>query len=181
MKDFCVEELNTNTITTEEKTMEKATTTELVNDLATAIASLEPHINKVKAEITEIQLQLKRAGEDREMENKEFQEVVADQRMTQMLVKKALVVLEGFYGKAAFMQGAQPAGPPPPPGFKTYKKNSASGGLMGMMQQIINDAKAMEEEALKGEEDAVKAYEIFVKESNSAIETKSKAVINLTE
>merc|ERR1719182_564568 len=104
--------------------MDKETTQELVNDLANAIASLKPHIDKVKAEITEIQIQLKRAGEDREMENKQFQEVVADQRMTQKLLKKALLVLEGFYGKAAFVQGTQPAGPPPPPGFKEYKKNS---------------------------------------------------------
>merc|ERR1719197_143553 len=181
MKDYCVEALNTNQITIEEKTMDKETTMELVSDLATAIGSLQPHINKVKAEISEIQVQLKRAGEDREMENKQFQEVVADQRMTQKLLKKALLVLEGFYGKAAFMQERQPAGPPPPPGFKAYKKNSASGGLMGMMTQIISDAKAMEEEALKGEEDSVKAYEAVVKESNAAIEAKSKQVINLTE
>merc|ERR1719284_2030195 len=101
---------------------------ELVGDLNTAIGSLNPHIEKLKAEITEVQVQLKRAGEDREAENKEFQEVVADQRMTQKLLKKALLVLEGFYGKqdAAFVQGGQPAGPPPPPGFKEYKKNSAS-------------------------------------------------------
>merc|ERR1719197_2039513 len=181
MKDYCVEALNTNQITTEEKTMDKETTMELVSDLATAIGSLQPHINKVKAEISEIQVQLKRAGEDREMENKQFQEVVADQRMTQKLLKKALAVLEGFYGEAAFMQGEQPAGPPPPPGFKDYKKNSASGGVMGMMQQIINDAKAMEAEAVRAEEDAQKAYEDFVKETNASIEEKSKAIVNKSE
>merc|ERR1719217_1966290 len=101
--------------------------------------------------------------------------------MTQKLIKKALVVLEGFYGKAALLQDKQPAGPPPPPGFKEYKKSSSAGGLMGMMTQIINDAKAMEEEAVKGEEDAVHAYEAFVKESNASIEAKIKAIINLTE
>merc|ERR1719217_607462 len=101
--------------------------------------------------------------------------------MTQKLIKKALVVLEGFYGKAALLQDKQPAGPPPPPGFKEYKKSSSVGGLMGMMAQIINDAKAMEEEAVKGEEDAVHAYEAFVKESNASIEAKIKAIINLND
>merc|ERR1711957_646719 len=43
--------------------------------------------------------------------------------------------------KAAFVQKQEPAGPPPPPGFKEYKKNAAAGGVMGMIQQIINDAK----------------------------------------
>ena len=44
------------------------------------------------------------------------------------------------------MQTQEPAGPPPPPGFEAYKKNAAAGGVMGMIQQIINDAKAMEAE-----------------------------------
>merc|ERR1719230_2208013 len=115
------------------------------------------------------------------MENKEFQEVVADQRMTQKLLKKALAVLEGFYGKAALLQGTQPAGPPPPPGFKDYKKNSASGGVLGMIQQIINDAKAMEAEAIRSEEDAQKAYEDFVQETNASIDAKNKEIVDKSE
>merc|ERR1719310_2171918 len=132
-KDFCVDEFNTNEMMTTKNTNAKSELEELIGDLVTAINSLNPHIDKLKAEITEVQVQLKRAGEDREAENKVFQEVVADQRMTQKLLKKALLVLEGFYGKAAFMQGQrkQPAGPPPPPGFKKYEKNQASEGIMG--------------------------------------------------
>merc|ERR1719217_2044672 len=52
---------------------------------------------------------------------------------------------------------------------------------MGMIQQIINDAKAMEAEALKSEEDAQKAYEDFVKDTNASIEEKSKDIINKSE
>ena len=55
------------------------------------------------------------------------------------------------------MQTQQPAGPPPPPGFEAYKKNAAAPGVMGMIQQIINDAKAMEAETIRSEEDAQKA------------------------
>merc|ERR550537_1603034 len=110
---------------------------------------------------------MKRAGEDREKENKEFQMTVADQRATQKLLAQALNVLSGFYDKKAksalLQQGQERAGPPPPPGFKAYKKNAAAGGVMGMIQQIINDAKAMEADAIKSEEDAQKAYEDFVK------------------
>merc|ERR1712084_40227 len=57
-------------------------------------------INTLKAEIAEMQVQLKRAGEDREKENKEFQTTVADQRETQRLLKAALDVLGDFYKKA---------------------------------------------------------------------------------
>merc|ERR1719160_353080 len=50
-----------------------------------------------------------------------------------------------------------------------------------MIQQIINDAKAMEAEAIKGEEDAQKAYESFVKETNNSIEEKSTGITNKEE
>jgi len=154
-----------------------------IEDLELTIKTLDDEIKKLKSEIAEMQVQMKRAGEDREKENKEFQTTVADQRATQKLLKAALTVLQDFYGKkAAFMQQhKQPAGPPPPPGFEEYKKNAASGGVMKMIEQIISDAKAMEAEAIRSEEDAQKAYEDFVKETNASIEAKSKEIVNKSE
>merc|ERR1712021_132062 len=113
----------------------------------------------------------------------EFQTTVADQRATQKLLTAALNILKGFYAKkaAALLQVQQPAGPPPPPGFEAYKKNAAAGGVMGMIQQIINDAKAMEAEAIRSEEDAQKAYEEFVKDTNGSIDAKSKDIVNKSE
>ena len=70
-------------------------------------------------------------------------------------IKKALAVLKGFYEKAkgtALVQA--PAGPPPPAGFKSYENNAAGGGVIAMITAIINDAKAMEAEAIHDEEDA---------------------------
>merc|ERR1719277_834377 len=69
-----------------------------------------------------------------------------------------------------------PAGPAPPSGFKDYSKNAASHGVLGLMQQIISDAKAMETETLRDEEDAQRAYEGFVQETNREIEAKSKDI-----
>merc|ERR1712232_330551 len=135
------------------------------------------------AEIAEMQVQLKRAGEDREKQNKEFQTTVADQRETQKMLQAALSILAEFYGKsaAAMLQRQSPAGPPPPAGFEAYKKNAASGGVMSMLQQILSDAKAMEAETIRSEEDAQKAYEDFVKETNSSIEAKNKDIVNKSE
>merc|ERR1712085_97979 len=116
---------------------------------------------------------------------KGFQMTVSDQRQTQKLLKAALGVLQDFYGKkaaaASLVQKQEPVGPPPPPGFEGYKKNAASGGVMSMIEQIINDAKAMEAEAIRSEEDAQKAYEDFVKETNASIEAKSKDIVNKSE
>merc|ERR1719408_294582 len=50
-----------------------------------------------------------------------------------------------------------------------------------MIQQIISDAKAMEAETIRSEEDAQKAYEDFVKETNASIETKQKDIANKSE
>jgi len=183
-KDFCVDEFNTNQLQTEKKEREKKDLIAKIEDLEMTIKTLTEAIEKLKGEIAEMQLQMKRAGEDREKENTEFQTTVADQRETQKLLKAALNVLQDFYGKkTAFMQRQkqQPAGPPPPPGFEAFKKNAASGGVMKMIEEIISDAKAMEAEAIRSEEDAQKAYEDFVKETNASIEAKSKEIVNKSE
>merc|ERR1712190_12012 len=171
-KDFCVDEFNTNQLQTEKKEREKQDLIAKIEDLEMSIKALTEAIETLKAEIAEMQVQLKRAGEDREKENKEFQTTVADQRETQKMLKAALGVLADFYKKteaAALVQRQEPVGPPPPPGFEEYKKNAASGGVMSMIEQIISDAKAMEDEAIRAEEDATKAYEDFVKDTNNSI------------
>merc|ERR1719323_2055895 len=151
------------------------------------IKTLTEEIDALEAAIADLQVQLKRAGEDREKENKVFQTTVADQRETQKLLKAALSVLGEFYGKkaaaASLVQGKrqEPVGPPPPAGFETYTKNSASGGVMGLLQQIINDAKAMEAETIRSEEDAQKAYEDFVKETIDKKEIKAKSESDLVD
>jgi len=181
-KDFCVEEFNSNQLQTEKKERHKEDMLAKVQDLEMTIKALTDAIAGLKGDIVEMQVQMKRAGEDREKENKDFQQTVADQRASQKLLQEALGVLKSFYDKKAFLQMKQePAGPPPPAGFKEYKKSGASGGVMGMIQQIIADAKAMEGEAIRAEEDAQKAYEDFVKETNASTETKSKDIANKSE
>eukprot|EP00448_Togula_jolla_P034049 CAMPEP_0170625256 /NCGR_PEP_ID=MMETSP0224-20130122/30661_1 /TAXON_ID=285029 /ORGANISM="Togula jolla, Strain CCCM 725" /LENGTH=699 /DNA_ID=CAMNT_0010951817 /DNA_START=41 /DNA_END=2140 /DNA_ORIENTATION=+ len=179
-KDFCVDELNKNQLETERKEREKADLIAKMDTLTSKMEALSKSIDELKAEIAEMQVQLKRSGEDREKENKEFQTTVADQRESQKLLQAALALLKEFYAKekaAALVQAHQePAGPPPPSGFEAYKKSAASGGVIGMIQQIISDAKAMEAETIRSEEDAQKAYEDFVKETNASIEAKSKDI-----
>ena len=53
----------------------------------------------------------------------------------------------------------------------------SSNGVMSMIEQIIADAKAMEAEAIRAEEDAQKAYEDFVKETNASIEAESEDIV----
>jgi len=176
-KDFCVEEFNQNQVQTEQKEHEKQDLLALIEDLQLTIKTLTGEIDTLKSEIAELNLNMKRGGEDREKENKEFQMVVADQRASQKLLTAALDILKGVYEKAALVQDGQA----PPPGFKEYKKNENAGGVIGMITTIINDAKTMEAEVIRAEEDAQKAYEDFVKDSNASIQEKTKSQVNKVE
>jgi len=185
-RDYCIEEITE---------IDEADLTEQTRDKQDSIAAIDTlrmdrdkligDIEALKVQIKETELQLRRASTDREKANQEFLVVVADQRATQKLLAASLNILKGFYDKAALVQvearTAQPAGPPPPPGFKTYEKSSSSGGVMGMMESIIADAKAMEEEAVRGEKDGQEAYEDFVKETNASLEAMNNDVTNKSE
>merc|ERR1719399_1077917 len=179
-KDFCTEGLNTNERESELKARDIAELEAEISDLTTTIDELTKSIATLESEIAEMQTQLKRAGEDREMENKDFQQTVADQRE-----KKALDVLAAVFKKfiqvEAKVSKQEPAGPPPPPGFKEYKQSSGSGGVMGMLEQIMRDTETLEAEAIKAETDAQKAYETYVKDTNKSIEEKTRDITNKTE
>merc|ERR1719506_456781 len=151
-KDYCVDSFNENEKQTNDFTRQKTDLETLIDDLTMKIEELVEQIKTLKKEGLENQTAMKKAGEDRDKENKEFQQTVAEQRATQILLTKALDVLKGFYGIQALLQlkqkHQQPAGPPPPPGFKAYKKSPAAAGVTSMITQIIEDAKAMEAEAI---------------------------------
>jgi len=184
MKDFCIEALHKNEVAIEMKKRDIEQLDAKIAQLAAEIEELAKAIETLTAEVAEMQVQLKRAGEDRELENNDFQAVVADQRSTQQLLEAALSKLKGFYDKA-FVQSSgragQPAGPPPPPGFKKYEKSSGAGGVMGMLEQIVAETKTMEADAIKAETDAQKAYESFVKDTNASIEEKTRDITNKSE
>mmetsp|Transcript_14704 Transcript_14704/g.26077 ORF Transcript_14704/g.26077 Transcript_14704/m.26077 type:complete len:703 (+) Transcript_14704:85-2193(+) len=184
LKDYCVDEFHQNQMSTEKKEREKSDLEAKIADLESTIGELTSAIEGLEGEVATLQAELKKAGEDREKENKEFQMMVADQRATQKLLTKALEFLKGFYDKkaaAALLQQGQPAGPPPPPGFEEYKNSAASGGVMKMIQQIIDDAKAMEKETIRSENEAQAAYEAYVKETNTSIDVKNKDIVNKSD
>jgi len=184
-KDFCTSSLNENDSNTSTQKRNLSDLQAKIGELDAKIKSLTSAIEGLQSEIAEMEVQLKRAGENREKENLDFQKTVEDQRATQALLTKTMEVLKGFYQKGskgvALAQAGQPAGPPPPAGFKSYENNSAGGGVIGMLTQIINDAKAMEAEAVHDEEDAQANYESFVKETNSSITAKNEDIANKSE
>ena len=49
------------------------------------------------------------------------------------------------------------------------------------LELIIDDAKAMEAEAIRGEEDSQKMYEDFVKDTNTSVDEKTKAIVSKSD
>merc|ERR1719235_2880960 len=95
-KDFCVEALHKNSMGLEMKARDIEQLDGKIAELTATIETLAKEIETLTKEVAEMQIQLKRAGEDRELENDDFQKVVADQRATQQILTAALDKLKGF-------------------------------------------------------------------------------------
>eukprot|EP00933_Yihiella_yeosuensis_P031680 TRINITY_DN2524_c0_g1_i1.p1 TRINITY_DN2524_c0_g1~~TRINITY_DN2524_c0_g1_i1.p1 ORF type:complete len:657 (-),score=219.88 TRINITY_DN2524_c0_g1_i1:220-2190(-) len=176
-KDYCVEEFQQNKLATEDKTRSQKKQNSKVESLKLAIKQGADEIVALQADISESQTQLKVASQNREAENADFQVIVKEQRDTQVLLKKALTILSEFYSKqAALVQTQTQANPEEPATFKDYKKSGTSMGVMTMLQDLINDAAAMELEAEEAEKTAQKNYETFAKETSASVASKSSTI-----
>merc|ERR1719240_1346124 len=182
-RDFCVEEFDENEKQTLVKDNEIKDLNGLIAKSEATMKTLDEEMAALKDSIKEMQKQMAKASEERELQNKDFQTTVADQVATQDILKKALKRLESFY-KKALLQGRQEPGaavPPPPPAFGEYKKNEGSSGVMTMIENVIKEAATSEKEAIKDEADSQAGYEEFIKNSNAAIEKANNEIVAKTE
>jgi hypothetical protein len=179
-RDFCVAEFQENEKQTLVKNNEIKDLSALIETQKNTISSLTDDIANLNSEIAEMKVQMKKASEDREGENHEFQQTVMDQRATQQILKKALARLESFYKKQALLQAEPGAAAPPPPigaeGMGEYKANQGSGGVMMLIQNIIDEAHTAESDAIKAEAESQAGYEEFIKNSNDAIGAATKEI-----
>merc|ERR1719407_362377 len=176
-KDDCVTDFNENDKQTTERNEHKSDVEQEINDLDADVEHLDAEEKRLMQEISDAQIEMKKASENRETENKEFQQTVADQRATQEILKKAMERLGEFYSKkAALMQNKQDPVPGAaveamPAGFGEYKK-SGGGGAMALIENVIADSAKVEKDAIQAEQDAQSAYEAFIKDTNEEIKAK---------
>lgn len=130
--------------------------------------------------------------------NEEMAAAAAPARRSSTLIQANQPVVTGEWARAAEKEEAEglamvkkgeaiatapskamlqaPAGPPPPPGFKSYGNAAASGGVLVMVSSLIDDCQAMVEEAVRDETDAMKAYEAYVAASNADTVLRNEAI-----
>jgi len=195
--DSCVADLDSNGDEIMHKEADKKDLETSVENLEGAIAQLDKDLTDLKAEMADTQVNLKAASEQRKAENHEFQQVIADQKATVTVVKKALDRLADFYGlqvgakkstKAFLQKGRQePAGPPPPEAYKqagaagkSYAKNSGSTGVMQMLEKVIQDAEQAQAEAKAAENEAEAAYGELVANTNAMLDSFEKSIAEKT-
>jgi len=189
-KDYCIENLNENEKVTARKDREKKDTLEKIEDLSMTIDGLSKDVGTLKMEVAELQKEMTYAGQDREVANKEFQKVVADQRASAKLLGKALEVLEGAFKKAAaFNQERAVALNEEQDNVAAFnqeqtttsEKMKVKSGVLKMIEDLIAEAKELEAEAIRSEEKAQKAYEEFVRDTNASLEEKTKEITTKSE
>jgi len=192
-KDFCQDELYQNKQSQNGRTNRIADLTASIDDNTATVDTLTKEINKLQSEVAEMNTQIKRASEDRAAENKEFQQTIADQRATQTILQKVLTRLQKVYQKvetteetpgSSFLQSKQTPGaaaPPPPAGFEGYSQDAGSGGVLSLIQEIIGEAKTLENEALSAEQDSQKGYEGFVADSSASIGAANRSIASKSD
>merc|ERR1719181_876305 len=165
-KDYCTSELMENDKQVAQKSDLKTDLETQIADLSTKIEDLKDAIAALEGEVASNKKEMMRASQIREVENKEFQTVVSDQRATQAILKKAVDKLKSFYG---FIQTKQE-----PPAQASYAKNKGATGIITMIETLVEESKTLEAEASKGEAEAQAAYESFMNDSTASVEALSK-------
>jgi len=191
-RDWCVSEMNENERDTAAEYDKKAKLEATIADLKKEIKSLGESIEQAHADIAETQVEMGKRSDNREAENADYQQTISDQRLTQMILKKALDRLKQVY----FLQKGTPAkvgaahismsGDADDPGngparFTKYEKNDSGGGVVAMIEGIIADSVKAENEAIASEQDSQYSYETFMKDSNELIIKLTKQIADMTE
>jgi len=189
-RDWCIKEMNDNKKDTAAAYDKKESLETKIADLTKSIQTMTSEIDASTKAIAETQESMKKSSEIREGEDADFQQTVADQRLAQMILKKALARMKEVY----LLQRRQQPGAPHiqtsathtdpgngPARFDKYEKNAGGARIVSMIEEIIADSVTAENDALAAEDDAQTAYENMMKQSNDMIIAASKKINDLKE
>merc|ERR1719327_93149 len=172
--EFCTSEIKKNDKERAQKTEVKEDLETDIDDLSQMVETLTADISMLNSAIAATNVEMKRAGENREAESKDFQVTVMDQKATQTILKKALDRLKAFY---ALNQVTRKGKQTPPP-QASYSKSAGSTGAIMMIEQIIKESADVEAKALAAENEAQAAYEQFMADSAASKSAAEQNIVN---
>jgi hypothetical protein len=180
--DWCNAAFHENEVSTVKTESDKADLSAKADDLTSSMQKLDDEVAQASKQIVELQVELQRATENRQRENLDFQNTIADQRATQAALKQALERLAKFYSSEDFLQkdaqrrAAHDATQTPPVPQKEYNPSAGGNGVMSMIEKLIYEARALETESRKGENKAQSQYETLLADTNASIKALQKEV-----
>mmetsp|Transcript_21692 Transcript_21692/g.44445 ORF Transcript_21692/g.44445 Transcript_21692/m.44445 type:complete len:720 (+) Transcript_21692:78-2237(+) len=180
-KDLCVAEIDKTEDKIKEKDQTKEDLLEKHTGLVNTLSTLNADITELKAQIEELEVSMKQAGEQRKKENEIYRAAVSDQRATAQILKKTLARLKAFYEGAALVQKPGEASSPEPAKGKEYKKSALGGGVIQLLMKIIKDAEVVEQELQMDEQHAEELYESFARDTAASIEANRGAIATKSE
>jgi len=187
-RDWCIKEMDDNKRETAAAYDKKEGLETKIADLTKSIETMTSEIDASTKAIAETQESMKRASEIREGEDADYQQTMQDQRLTQMILKKALARMKEVYllQRKPGAPHIQTSGTHTDPGngparFDKYEKNAGGARVVSMLEEIIADSVKAEDDAMAAEEDAQTAYEQMMKQSNDMIIAASKKINDLKE
>jgi peptidoglycan hydrolase CwlO-like protein len=177
-KSWCDGELKANKETRDEKTEEVNRLTARSDMLHAQIAQLTSQLETLADQISELNLALKEATEDRAKEKAANDKAIADAKAAIPAVRSALKVLKDFYAKAstatALVQQPSPAGDAPGSWDTAYTgMGGSSKGVLGMLEVILSDFVRLEQETTSSETEAQNSFDKFASDSQADIDSKT--------
>jgi len=169
-KGFCDAELATNKQTRENKASEAEDLTAQIEKATADIAQLTEEITTLADDIASIKGQQADAQGIRDAEKAKNAETIADAKVAQAAVEKAMQVLKDFYAKAeasALIQGTNGLKSEMAQASKAPYKGMASGGgnLVDFLDVILSDFARLEAETSSAEDNSQSSHDKFMNEA----------------
>jgi len=111
------------------------------------------------------------------VENLDFQKTIADQTITIEVLHKAMERLAQFYDTVELAQLHKQT---PPVAQAEYKPNAGAGGVMSMIEKLIQDAKELMVKSKQSENEAQAGYEALVADTNDSVDDLAKQIASKT-
>jgi len=180
-KDFCVSGFSGIASKKAGVESEKSGHSSQVDKLEIKLNEVSSDASDTKGKIEAAQKDLKTETEDHKKELKDFATTLADQKASQVVLKKALAKLKEFYQtKPAFVQGKSVQTPEGvPAGFSDYKTSGNGLKVLQILEDVILETRAMEKETTRAKDVAIKDYGKLVAASEKDIGALEKELNNL--
>eukprot|EP00933_Yihiella_yeosuensis_P001800 TRINITY_DN10299_c0_g5_i1.p1 TRINITY_DN10299_c0_g5~~TRINITY_DN10299_c0_g5_i1.p1 ORF type:complete len:666 (+),score=220.63 TRINITY_DN10299_c0_g5_i1:85-2082(+) len=182
-KMYCDKELAANKLTRTSKTDAKDTLTSEIEQLSTSIAKLTNENAQLSADITKTVKEMGEANTLRLADKAKNAKTIKEAEAAKKAVGEALVVLQDFYEGASKATSLVQEDPEKPETFdKPYTgMGGQSGGVMGMLEVIMEDFSRLISETSSAESIAYKEHSKFIEDSRIDKAEKEKTIESNTE